>query len=147
MRSLCPNHVLGIGILVFLASSSSQAGTVYVNPNGSEQYSTIQAAINNLPNPGPHTVIVRAGTYVEPITISNKNTKATSDAHRILITADPSAMRGSVLLNTGYSANEGRGGRGGCYSSFHCNEFVQVHHDPGFRHHRRKKIRRGTSKR
>lgn len=45
------------------AADHALADTVYVNRNGSENYTSIQAAVNDLPNPGPRTVIVRAGTY------------------------------------------------------------------------------------
>src|SRR5207344_2916861 len=61
-------------------------------------YATIQEAINALPNPGPCTVNVLAGTYNEAVTISSANSTATLESQRIFIQRDSSAAVGSVFI-------------------------------------------------
>jgi hypothetical protein len=70
-----------------------------VDPGGMGTHTTIQAAINDLPNPGPCTITVRAGTYNENVSIASRNTLATSEAERIVIIADPTALPGSVIVD------------------------------------------------
>ena len=70
---------------------------------GGGDFTTIQAAVNSLPNPGPCAVIVKAGTYRETVTIESANSLATSEAQRIVIQSetpgaaivDPSALAGT----------------------------------------------------
>jgi PKD repeat protein len=64
------------------------AGTVGV---GGVTHTSIQAAVNDLPNPGPCLVRVRPGTYVESVQITETNTLATSESERIVIVADAPA--------------------------------------------------------
>jgi hypothetical protein len=97
---------LVVGVLMWTRRAQAQGGvTVYVDGSGSGDYLTIQAAVNALPNPGPHTVIVRAGVYNESVTVSQRNTAATSDAQRIWIKADPGAAPGSVVVTPGAGEN------------------------------------------
>ena len=93
-------------LMVFLPglwamSGVAVADTVFVNPDGMEDYTTIQDAIDDLPNPGPRMVIVRAGTYNESVKFWRKNMQATTDAERIVIMADPEADAGSVIVYPG----------------------------------------------
>ena len=60
-------------------------------------YGSIQAAVNDA-QPGD-TVQVRAGDYVEQVTIAGKNASALSEASRITIQADPAVSAGSVVLH------------------------------------------------
>src|SRR5262245_54827631 len=76
---------------------SAQTGKLIAGSGGT--YSTIQAAINALPNPGPCTVTVKAGTYSESVDIVGENTLASSEAQRIVIIADPNQPPGSVTVN------------------------------------------------
>src|SRR6185503_9060327 len=57
------------------------------------EYSKIQAAVDVLPDPGPCTINVKAGTYNEQVSISNINggSPAKTEANRIVIQRDPSA--------------------------------------------------------
>ena len=89
--------VLGVIINLILI------GTVFadikvVDPSGGGDYLTIQAAVNGLPDPGPRTIIVRAGTYHEAVLISTRNTRATNDSQRIIIMADTNTASGSVIV-------------------------------------------------
>jgi hypothetical protein len=69
-----------------------------VDGSGGGDFLTIQAAVNALPNPGPCTVNVKAGTYNEAVTITSRNTLAASDASRIVIQADPAATPDTVIV-------------------------------------------------
>lgn len=51
-------------------------------------HTSIQDAIDDLPNPGPCLVTVKPGTYVESVLISEANTLAESEGERIVIMAD-----------------------------------------------------------
>lgn len=64
------------------------AGTVGV---GGVTHTTIQGAVDDLPNPGPCLVRVRPGTYVESVHIVEANTLATEESQRIMIVADAPA--------------------------------------------------------
>ena len=69
-----------------------------VDPSGSGDYTTIQAAVDDLPQSGPRTIILRAGTYHEPVLISARNIPAVNDSQRIVIMADTNAAPGSVAV-------------------------------------------------
>src|SRR6478672_9909992 len=60
-------------------------------------YGSVQAAVNAA-QPGD-TVQVRAGTYVERVSIIGKNAGARSEASRIVVQADPAVPAGSVVLH------------------------------------------------
>ncbi len=82
---------------------SAEAPTVrYVNRvdeacgGHSPCYGTIQAAVNAAQ--AGDTIQIQAGTYIEQVSITGKNASATSESHRIIIGADPSAPVGSVVL-------------------------------------------------
>jgi hypothetical protein len=49
-------------------------------PEAGTNYQTIQHAVDALPNPGPCTVTVKAGTYHEDVEIKSKNSLATTEA-------------------------------------------------------------------
>ncbi|HTS19322.1 MAG TPA: right-handed parallel beta-helix repeat-containing protein [Verrucomicrobiae bacterium] len=74
------------------------ADTKVVDPSGHGDYATIQAAVNDLPNPGPRTVVVRAGTYHEAVAVSDRNTLAAGDSERIVLLADTNAASGAVII-------------------------------------------------
>lgn len=59
-------------------------------------YSTIQAAINAAQ--AGDTVRIQPGAYIEQLSITSKNSGATSESQRIVIEVAPSAPVGSVLL-------------------------------------------------
>src|SRR5258705_623393 len=59
-------------------------------------YATIQAAITAAQ--ASDTIRVRPGTYIEQLSITSKNSTATSETQRIVIEVAPSAPVGSVLL-------------------------------------------------
>ncbi len=58
---------------------------------GGVTHTSIQAAVDDLPNPGPCTVTVRAGHYAEGVVLADVNSLAASEAERILILADAPA--------------------------------------------------------
>ena len=60
-------------------------------------YGSVQAAVNAA-QPGD-TVQVRAGEYVEQVTVAGKNASALSEASRITIQADPTLPAGGVVLH------------------------------------------------
>src|SRR5260370_4549733 len=60
-------------------------------------YGSIQAAVNAA-QPGD-TVQVRAGTYVEQVSITGKNAGARSEASRIVVQADPAVPPGRAVLH------------------------------------------------
>jgi uncharacterized repeat protein (TIGR01451 family) len=70
-----------------------------VDPGGGGTHTTIQLAVTDLPNPGPCTVTVKAGSYAESVTLSGKNSLATLESQRIVIMADPLAAPDSVIVN------------------------------------------------
>lgn len=63
-------------------------GTVGV---GGVTHTSIQAAVDDLPNPGPCVVTVRPGTYGEAVVLSDVNSLSTGETQRILILADAPA--------------------------------------------------------
>ena len=93
-------------VLAFLfpgISYSQQPTILYVNRTDpscagkSPCYTTIQAAVTAA-RPG-NIVRIHAGTYSERVTVSNKNAVAgSSELHRIVIEADPTAISGSVVV-------------------------------------------------
>jgi RHS repeat-associated protein len=61
-------------------------------------YATIQAAVNAAL--AGDTIVIQAGTYTEHIAITGKNnTTSATESDRIVITADPNAPVGSVVLH------------------------------------------------
>ena len=104
MNKSIASITVGLGALVSMTFVGSVfAATKVVGPGG--DYTTIQAAVNDLPVPGPHAILVgphailvRAGTYNETVQIYNKNTGASDDSQRIIIMADPAAAVGSVIV-------------------------------------------------
>ena len=54
-------------------------------------HTSIQAAIDDLPDPGPCVVTVRAGHYAESVVLADVNSLSTGESERILITADAPA--------------------------------------------------------
>ena len=89
----------GMGVLV----STAFIGPVFADTRvvdwrgGPDVYTTIQDAVDHLPNPGPRTIIVRAGIYNEALRISAKNTLATNDSRQIVIMVDTNAL-GQVIV-------------------------------------------------
>jgi PKD repeat protein len=63
-------------------------GTVGV---GGVTHTSIQDAVNDLPNPGPCVVTVRAGTYAESVVLADINSLSSDEAERILILAEAPA--------------------------------------------------------
>ena len=63
-------------------------GTVGV---GGVTHTSIQAAVDDLPNPGPCVVAVRPGSYGEAVVLADVNSLSTSETQRILIHADAPA--------------------------------------------------------
>lgn len=59
-------------------------GTVGV---GGVTHTSIQAAVNDLPDPGPCVVTVRPGAYAGPVVLGGVNSQATSETQRILVVA------------------------------------------------------------
>ncbi|MEK6303384.1 MAG: C25 family cysteine peptidase [Acidobacteriota bacterium] len=92
---------LVLGLLAFPESARTGAAVCpfVVDPGGMGTHTTIQAAVDDLPNPGPCTITVKAGAYSENVAIASKNTLAASDAERIVIIADPTAPPGSVIVD------------------------------------------------
>ncbi|HVM61077.1 MAG TPA: right-handed parallel beta-helix repeat-containing protein [Verrucomicrobiae bacterium] len=103
-----------IGALVDVSIiGSTFADTKVVDPAGGGDYTTIQAAVSDLPNPGPRTIIVRAGTYHEAVLFSAENTRAINDGQRIILMGDTNAAPGSVVVipppgSSGVSLNQSR---------------------------------------
>ena len=106
---------------------------ITVDAAGGGDYLTIQEAVDNLPNPGPCTVIVKAGTYPESVTIQARNTLAVNESERIVIqsetpgaaTVDPSTLTGTRVGVCGSGARSAHafticssGGPGGGISGF-----------------------------
>ena len=88
-----------MGVLVTLALNQSlYADTKVVDPSGGGDYTTIRAAVNDLTNSGPRTIIVRAGIYHEAVLLSARNTQATNESQRIVIMADTNAASGAVMI-------------------------------------------------
>jgi hypothetical protein len=90
-------------LLAITAIATSEAGTVrHVNGTDggcgghSPCYGSIQAAVTAA-QPGD-TVQIQAGTYVEQVGVTGKNSGATTASSRITIQADPAAPAGSVVL-------------------------------------------------
>jgi hypothetical protein len=91
-------------LLPALAIATAEAGTVHhVNTahtgcdGQTPCHASIQAAVNAA-QPGD-TVQIRAGIYVEQVSVVVKNAAATTPASRIVIQADPGAPVGSVVLH------------------------------------------------
>ena len=64
----------------------------------SSQFKTIQEAVTALPNPGPCTINIKAGTYAEAVLIGQVNSAAgASSARMVVIQPDPSNA-GSVIV-------------------------------------------------
>ena len=104
-----------------------------MDAGGGGDFTTIQEAVDHLPNPGPCTVIVKAGTYHESVTIEGKNSLAVSESQRIVIQSeapgaaivDPSTLIGSrvgVISAEAQSAHaftiSSTSGLGGAISGF-----------------------------
>jgi len=99
--------VLGVALLALFVrpdSASMQPGpTRYVNRvdptcgGHAPCYTTIQSAVNAA-LPG-ETIVIQAGTYREQVTIQGKNNvAAASEVDRIVITSDPLAPPGGVVI-------------------------------------------------
>ncbi len=79
-------------------ASLSCPGPIFVDSSGGGDYTTIQAAVNVLTDPGPCTIIVKIGTtgiYNESVSISSRNTTASLESQRIVIAA---AFLGTVTV-------------------------------------------------
>jgi hypothetical protein len=97
------SQVVSVAVAAGVAINLVLIGTVFadtkaVDPSGGGDYTNIQAAVNDLPNPGPRTIIVRAGIYHEAVRFSARNTQATNDSQRIIIMADTNTAPGSVIV-------------------------------------------------
>ena len=102
MRRLIYGLLHGI-LFTVSAAGLAEAGIVrHVNRTDaacgghSPCYGSIQAAVNAA-QPGD-TVQIQAGSYLEQVSVSARNSGATNPAARILIQADPAAAPGSVVL-------------------------------------------------
>ncbi|GAB4311199.1 MAG: hypothetical protein Kow0059_01100 [Candidatus Sumerlaeia bacterium] len=87
-------------VLVLTVMSTALADVKVVDPNGGGDYLTVTEAINDLPNPGPRTIIIRAGVYNDNFDISLANTLATDETQRIVFQRDQDACPGSVVVVT-----------------------------------------------
>lgn len=96
--------LLLLAVLFASTPSSQQLGhTLYVNKtdptcqNKSPCFTTIQAAVNAAFQ--GDSIQIQAGTYVERLTIEDKNNvSGASESSRIVIEADPALQPGSVVL-------------------------------------------------
>jgi PKD repeat protein len=94
-RSLC-GLAAAAGLLLPILTAAQPScpfvveagGTVGV---GGVTHRSLQAAVNDLPNPGPCVVTVRPGTYPEAVLLADVNSLSTDEAERILIVADAPA--------------------------------------------------------
>lgn len=104
-------HVAKACIALFIAMPGAVAAdTVIVSPDGLGDYTTIQEAVDDLPNSGPRVVVVRAGIYYESVEFWRTNVQASSEADRIVLMADPLALAGSVMIVPGGTGDEEEGG-------------------------------------
>jgi hypothetical protein len=74
--------------VVGLARAASGSCDLRVDPGGRGTHRSIQAAVDGLPDAGPCTVTVAAGTYRESVRLVGRNARATSNEHRITIVAE-----------------------------------------------------------
>ena len=101
------SHVAKVCVAIFTAMPGIVvADTVTVSPDGLGDYTTIQEAVDDLPNSGPRVVVVRAGTYYESVEFWRTNAQASSEADRIVLMADPLAPAGSVMIVPGGTGEE-----------------------------------------
>jgi hypothetical protein len=98
------SRLLFFVLLTVWASAPSEAGTIrHVSRTDatcggqSPCYGCIQAAVNAAQ--AGDTVQIQAGSYVEQVSVTAKNTGATNPASRIVIQADPAAPVGGVVLH------------------------------------------------
>lgn len=97
-------QLLFFALLMVWAGAPSEAGTIrHVSRTDatcggqSPCYGSIQAAVNAAQ--AGDTVQIQAGSYVEQVNVTAKNTGATNPASRIVIQADPATPTGSVVLH------------------------------------------------
>jgi Pectinesterase len=92
----------GLAVLAAVAVlgvlSPADAADLVVDAGGGGDYTTIQAAVNDLPAVGPLIVKIKTGTYHEAVTISRKNASAQTESHRVVLMADPDVPPGSVVV-------------------------------------------------
>ncbi len=127
-----------IVMAILLTATFCQAGTVIVDPNGSADHTTIQAAITASSN--YDTIIVRQGIYVENINMLGKaitlRSTAPTDPNIVLVTIidgggsgsvitcssgeDPNTFIDGFLIRNGTGTNDGYGiyYGGGMYNSY-----------------------------
>lgn len=88
-------------VCMFVLSGVAAGDTVYVDPNGSADFTTIQAAIDDVGTVDGDVVIVMPGTYVEKINMSGKAITLRStdplDAGVVLATIIDSNASGTVI--------------------------------------------------
>lgn len=102
------NKATGAPLAPFVgAGSGGLSGPTYlmwnpvkvVHPTpGQGHYTTIQAAVNDIPAAGPRIIRIRSGTYPEAVTISRRNASAVTESQRVILMADPAAAPGSVIV-------------------------------------------------
>ncbi len=102
-----------LAAVAYFYDSTSTGGCPYTVDRGltasnpaTSQFKTIQEAVTLLPNPGPCTINIKAGTYTEAVVIDQVNSVAgVSSTNEIVVRADPSNAGPVIVTAPGAGSN------------------------------------------